>query len=64
MLDINSPAVSRLLAEIQGEITRSQGSLERLGKTPSEYDVIRGRIKGLRQVVNLIKGNKEDETSG
>ena len=64
MLDTNSPAVARLLADIHGEINRAHVALERLGKTPAEYDVLRGRIKALRQVVTLITGKEEPNLDG
>jgi len=59
MLDRNSPAVAQFLDRIDSEIGRLHMALERIGKTPSEYDISRGKIKALRQVRSMILGDEE-----
>jgi hypothetical protein len=63
MLDRNSPAVAKFLDTIDSEITRLHVALERIGKTPSEYDISRGKIKALRQVRNMILGDEEPDAT-
>lgn len=63
MLDRHSPAVSKLIADIETEIVRLHGTLERIGKPPEEYDVARGQIRGLRWALTQIVDDKEDTLS-
>lgn len=61
MLDKHSPAVVKITNEIRVEIDRLHGTLERIGKSPDEYDVARGQIKALRWTLNQIEGEPDNE---
>ena len=61
MLDQHSPAVVKITTEMRSEIDRLHGTLERIGKDPTDYDIARGQIKALRWTLKLIEGEPDSE---
>ena len=60
-LDILAPDVSFLVKDIEEAIEKKRNSLERPDKDAVETAQLRGHIKGLRFVLDLINGDHEDD---
>lgn len=61
MLDRHHPAVIAFVHDVEAEIARLHGTLERVGLEPAAYDVARGQIKSLRWTLDKIIPEQEDE---
>ena len=60
-LDILAPDVSFLVKDIEDAIEKKRTALERPDKDAVETAQLRGHIKGLRFVINLINGDHEED---
>lgn len=61
MLDRHQPDVAAFIKDLESEIARLHGTLERIGLEPGAYDVARGQIKALRWTLDKLSPDQEDE---
>jgi hypothetical protein len=60
-LDILSPDIHHLVANIEADIEKKRNALERPDKDAIATALLRGHIKGLRSALDHINGDHEDD---